>query len=80
MVKYKRKGVIKINYDKNNDVWYSVYNNTNGLPDTRTNTILKIGKITFGLVHAMDYLFEKTTILNFLTKKTILQLMTFLVS
>jgi len=40
-VSTKRKGIVKIIYDKNNAVWYTVYNKKNGLPDTRTNTIFK---------------------------------------
>jgi ligand-binding sensor domain-containing protein/serine phosphatase RsbU (regulator of sigma subunit) len=40
-VSTKRKGVVKINYDENNAIWYTVYNKKNGLPDTRTNTVFK---------------------------------------
>ncbi|MFC2151095.1 two-component regulator propeller domain-containing protein [Bacteroidota bacterium] len=37
----KRKGIIKVNYDKNDHVWYTVYGKNNDLTDTRTKSIFK---------------------------------------
>lgn len=40
-VSTKRKGVVKINYDKNGKAWYTAYGTSNNLPENRTQTIYK---------------------------------------
>ena len=35
-----RKGIVKINYDKDGNTWYTLYNKNNNLGDTRTRIIL----------------------------------------